>query len=193
MTRPSIFESAGGAPAFAALAAANHERCLADPELEHAFSHGGKDDHLDRLAAYWGEVFGGPPVYSQAFGGHSAMVDVHAGEGIGHDWSQRFVACFVQAADDAGLPRRPRAPGRPARVHGVGDRRARALRAGRFGRAARDGDAALVVGRPRARLGARRRGGPERGADSREAPAHPAGGARRRRRREAPRRRAVRQ
>jgi hemoglobin len=107
MTRPSIFESAGGAPAFAALAAANHERCLADPELEHAFSHGGKDDHLDRLAAYWGEVFGGPPVYSQAFGGHSAMVDVHAGEGIGHDWSQRFVACFVQAADDAGLPPDP--------------------------------------------------------------------------------------
>ena len=107
MTRPSIYEAAGGMPAFVALAAAHHERCLADPELEHAFSHGGKHDHLDRLAAYWAEVLGGPPTYSQAYGGHSAMVELHAGEGIGSDWSRRFVDCFVGAADDAGLPADP--------------------------------------------------------------------------------------
>ena len=107
MTRPSIFEAAGGMPAVAALAAAHHERCLADPELEHAFSHGGKPDHLDRLAAYWAEVFGGPPTYSRAYGGQSAMVNLHAGEGIGADWSRRFVECFVAAADDACLPPDP--------------------------------------------------------------------------------------
>jgi hemoglobin len=107
MTRPSIYEAAGGMPAFVALAAAHHERCLADPELEHAFSHGGKHDHLDRLAAYWAEVLGGPPTYSREYGGHSAMVDLHAGEGIGADWSLRFVDCFVAAADDAGLPTDP--------------------------------------------------------------------------------------
>jgi hypothetical protein len=33
MTRPSVFEFAGGEPAFLALAAAHHERCLADPVL----------------------------------------------------------------------------------------------------------------------------------------------------------------
>lgn len=107
MTRPSIFDAAGGAPAFAALAAAHHERCLADPELSHAFEHGGKHDHLDRPAAYWAEVFGGPPAYSTRYGGHSAMIDRHAREGIGADWSRRFVDCFASAADDAGLPADP--------------------------------------------------------------------------------------
>ena len=40
MERVSIYEAAGGEPAFAALAAAHHARCLADPVLEHPFSHG---------------------------------------------------------------------------------------------------------------------------------------------------------
>jgi hemoglobin len=104
MTRPSIFESAGGEAGFLALATAHHERCLADPELEHPFSHGVQPDHVERLAAYWAEVFGGPPRYSVEYGGHSAMIGVHAGEGIGPEYSARFVRCFVQAADDAGLP-----------------------------------------------------------------------------------------
>jgi hemoglobin len=35
------------------------------------------------------------------------MLDVHAGQGAGDDYGQRFVACFVQAAADAGLPDDP--------------------------------------------------------------------------------------
>jgi hemoglobin len=104
MARPSVFEFAGGAPAFQALAAAHHERCLADPELNHPFSHGGDPNHLEHLAAYWAEVFGGPPRYSESLGGQSAMLGIHAGQGAGPDFPERFVACFVQAADDAGLP-----------------------------------------------------------------------------------------
>ena len=107
MTRPSIFEFAGGEAAFLRLAAAHHERCLQDPELSHAFSHGVNPEHVERLAAYWAEVFGGPTRYSEAHGGHSAMLGVHAGEGTGEGWDDRFVACFVQAADDAGLPDEP--------------------------------------------------------------------------------------
>jgi hemoglobin len=34
-------------------------------------------------------------------------VGVHAGKGAGEDYGPRFVACFVQAADDAGLPDDP--------------------------------------------------------------------------------------
>jgi hemoglobin len=105
--RPSIFEFAGGEPAFLALAAAHHERCLLDPELNHPFSHGVSPHHLEHLAAYWAEVFGGPPRYSEAHGGHSAMIGIHAGQGAGHDYGPRFVACFVQAADDAHLPADP--------------------------------------------------------------------------------------
>jgi hemoglobin len=107
MPRPSVYEYAGGGPAFLALATAHHERCLADPELNHPFSHPGHPDHIARLAGYWAEVFGGPPVYSQSCGGHPAMLEVHARQGAGTDLGERFVACFVAAADDAGLPADP--------------------------------------------------------------------------------------
>jgi hemoglobin len=104
VSRPSIFEFAGGDPAFLALATAHHERCLQDPVLNHPFSHPGHPDHLQRLASYWAEVFGGPARYSQSCGGHSAMLGIHAGQGAGQDLGDRFVRCFAQAADDAGLP-----------------------------------------------------------------------------------------
>ena len=107
MARPSIYEFAGGDDAFLALAAAHHERCLQDPELNHPFSHGVNPAHIEHLASYWAEVFGGPARYSESHGGHSAMLEIHARQGTGDDWGQRFVACFMQAVDDAGLPEDP--------------------------------------------------------------------------------------
>ena len=107
--RPSLFEFAGGEPAILALAAAHHARCLADPELNHPFSHPGLDpQHVERLAAYWGEVMGGPPGYSGSCGGsHPMMLRMHAGNGDMSDLGRRFTDCFVRAADDAGLPDDP--------------------------------------------------------------------------------------
>lgn len=103
--RPSLYEFAGGAPAFLALARAHHARCLADPELNHPFSHLGQHpEHVERLAAYWAEVLGGPPAYSASLGSQSSLQRMHAGNGEMHDLGRRFVACFVQAMDDAGLP-----------------------------------------------------------------------------------------
>src|SRR5438128_4272621 len=60
MTRPSIYEFAGGDDAFLALAAATTERCLADPELNHPFGQDLSPRHNENLAAYLAEVFGGP-------------------------------------------------------------------------------------------------------------------------------------
>ena len=107
MTRPSIYEFAGGDEAFLALAAAHHERCLQDPELNHPFSHGVNPEHIERLAFYWAEAFGGPARYSESYGGHSGMIEIHAHQGAGEDWGPRFVACFMQAADDVHLPDDP--------------------------------------------------------------------------------------
>jgi hemoglobin len=107
VTRQSIYEFAGGDDAFLALAAAHHERCLQDPELNHPFSHPGNPRHIENLAHYWAEVFGGPARYSESHGGHSAMLGIHAGQGAGDDYGTRFVACFMQAADDAHLPKDP--------------------------------------------------------------------------------------
>jgi hemoglobin len=100
----SLYEAAGGAPTMLALAADFHARCLADPVLEHPFSHTGNPEHVQRLADYWGEVFGGPPVFSARYGGHLAMLRLHANQGAEGDLGARFVACFDAALDSAGVP-----------------------------------------------------------------------------------------
>ncbi|MGH7611546.1 MAG: MoaD/ThiS family protein [Candidatus Dormibacteria bacterium] len=107
LTRPSLFEFAGGEPAFQALAAAHHRRCLADPELEHPFSHGVHPEHAQRLGWYWAEVFGGPERFSQECGGEAAMLGQHAGYGIPDEMGARFLGCFLAAADEVGLPADP--------------------------------------------------------------------------------------
>lgn len=105
--RPSIFVFAGGEPAFLALATAHHERCLQDPVLSHPFSHPGHPEHVQRLAAYWAEVFGGPGDYSGSAGDQSGLLAIHAGTDAEDQLGPRFVACFVGAADDAHLPDDP--------------------------------------------------------------------------------------
>ena len=106
--RPTLFEFAGGEPAFLALATAHHARCLADPELNHPFSHGDLDpQHVQRLAAYWGEVLGGPPMYSGLGVDQTFLLHLHSGNGDMGDLGRRFLECFVAAADDASLPRDP--------------------------------------------------------------------------------------
>ena len=102
----SLYEFAGGDAAFLRLATAHHARCLADPELNHPFSHPGQNPkHVERLAAYWAEVMGGPPSYTRDWGGDETfLVALHAGNGDMSDLGRRFVDCFLGAADDAGLP-----------------------------------------------------------------------------------------
>lgn len=104
--RPTLFEHAGGMPAMLRLAEAHHARCLADPVLNHPFSHDDLNpEHVGRLAAYWAEVLGGPPAYSRSLGGdQSGLLDMHAHNGPMDDLGERFIVCFDAAADDAGLP-----------------------------------------------------------------------------------------
>ena len=106
--RRSLYEFAGGGDAMLALARAHHARCLADPELNHPFSHPDQHpQHVERLAAYWGEALGGPPTYSGELADQSYLVRLHSGNGDMTDLARRFVDCFVAAADDAGLPDDP--------------------------------------------------------------------------------------
>jgi hemoglobin len=106
--RPSLYEFAGGADAFLSLAVAHHARCLADPELNHPFSHPDRDpEHVPRLAAYWAEVMGGPARFSETYSSQTAMLRMHAGNGDMTDLGVRFVHCFAAAMDDAELPEDP--------------------------------------------------------------------------------------
>jgi hemoglobin len=106
--RPTLYDFAGGEQAFAPFAAALHARCLADPELNHPFSHPGQHpEHIDRLAAYLAEAFGGPARYSAACADQTYLVRLHAGNGDMSDLGRRFADCFMLAADDAGWPADP--------------------------------------------------------------------------------------
>ena len=106
--RPTLYEFAGGEPAFLALARAHHARCLADPELNHPFSHEDQHpQHVERLAAYWAEALGGPRRYSEECGDQSGVLQMHAGNGDMGDLGERFVRCFDLAVEDAGLPEDP--------------------------------------------------------------------------------------
>jgi hemoglobin len=103
-----LFEFAGGEAAFLALARAHHARCLADPELNHPFSHEDQHpQHVERLAAYWAEVMGGTPTFSETCGDESGVLRMHAGNGDMGDLGERFFDCFVHALDDADLPDDP--------------------------------------------------------------------------------------
>jgi hemoglobin len=106
--RPTLYEFAGGEQAFEPFAAALHARCLADPELNHPFSHADQNpEHVPRLAAYLAEALGGPPRYSAECGDQSGLIWIHSGNGDMSDLGHRFADCFMLAADDAGWPEDP--------------------------------------------------------------------------------------
>jgi hemoglobin len=104
----SVYDAMGGADAVLRLARAWHQRVLADEVVSHAFSHGYRDDHDQRLAAYWAEQLGGPAAYTGALGDHSEVLRMHSGNGEHHEMDRRAEACFALALDDAALPGDPR-------------------------------------------------------------------------------------
>jgi hemoglobin len=99
----TLFEAAGGEAGLLALAAAWHERVMADEVVSHAFSHGFDPDHTERLAAYWVEALGGPPRYSTTYGDETYVVRLHSGNGPHEDMDRRAIACFDEALTDIGL------------------------------------------------------------------------------------------
>jgi len=98
-----VYDAAGGIGGLRRLAEAWHARVMADEEVSHAFSHGYRPDHSERLAAYWAEALGGPPMYSDAYGDETSVVRIHSGNGAHEEMDRRAIACFDQALADIGL------------------------------------------------------------------------------------------
>jgi hemoglobin len=103
MTATTIFEALGGSEGVLRLAHAWHERVMADEIVAHAFSHGFHPQHTKRLAAYWGEAWGGPPTYSERYGSESSVVRMHSGNGPHEEMDRRAIECFDLAMDDVGI------------------------------------------------------------------------------------------
>lgn len=100
---PSIYEACGGAEGMLRLAEAWHARVMDDEVVSHAFSHGFHPAHTERLAAYWAEALGGPPLYTRAYGDETQVVRLHSGNGPHEEMDRRAIACFDQALVDTRL------------------------------------------------------------------------------------------
>jgi hemoglobin len=103
----TVYEAAGGEQGMLRLADAWHHRVMADEVVSHAFSHGFRPDHTERLAAYWAQALGGPTTYSQRYGDETSVVRIHSGNGPHEEMDRRAIACFDQALQDAGLTGQP--------------------------------------------------------------------------------------
>ena len=99
----TVYEAVGGHEGLLKLAAAWHARVLRDEVVSHAFSHGYHPEHIERLAAYWGEALGGPRRYTEEYGDESTVVRIHSGNGPHKDMDRRAIVCFDQALVDVGL------------------------------------------------------------------------------------------
>jgi CDGSH-type Zn-finger protein/truncated hemoglobin YjbI len=100
----TLFEWAGGFPALLRLTRRFYEIYVPqDPFLAPLFARM-SPDHPERVAAWIGQVFGGPPAYSDRYGGYERMISQHLGKGIQEEWRAHWVRLLCRAADDVGLP-----------------------------------------------------------------------------------------
>ncbi len=112
----SIYDAAGGADGMLRLAHAWHVRVLADPVVSHAFSHGFREDHTERLAAYLGEALGGPADYTASMGEESEVVRLHSGNGTHEEMDRLALDAWDAALADCGLAADPQPSGDAPRL-----------------------------------------------------------------------------
>jgi truncated hemoglobin YjbI/CDGSH-type Zn-finger protein len=104
---PSMFEWCGGLPALSRMTRLFYEKHVPqDPLLAPLFANMSAD-HPERVAKWLGEVFGGPPCYSEEYGGYARMLSQHLGKCLTEEWRERWVELLLRSADETGLPNDP--------------------------------------------------------------------------------------
>ncbi|NDZ12596.1 globin [Variovorax sp. WS11] len=103
---PSLYEWVGGIDALERLTARFYEQVRADELLAPVFAHMG-GDHPAHVAAFLGEVLGGPAAYSQRHGGHPHMIRQHLGRQLTQAQRRRWVGLLLETADALDMPEDP--------------------------------------------------------------------------------------
>jgi hemoglobin len=101
----SLYVEVGGLDGLRRLSAAFYDRVLADELLAPVFAHF-TPTHLDHVAVWLAEVFGGPADFSAELGGHQALLRGHLGLGIRDEHRQRWLELMADAISEV-LPGRP--------------------------------------------------------------------------------------
>jgi hemoglobin len=104
---PTIFDWAGGEGAFARWLDAFYDLVEQDELLSPLFGGRVTTAHREAVTAWWSEVMGGPPAYTDDHGGYEHMVAKHRDLAITADQRLRFVTLLSRAADVAELPADP--------------------------------------------------------------------------------------
>jgi CDGSH-type Zn-finger protein/truncated hemoglobin YjbI len=104
---PTLFEWVGGLPALLRMTHLFYDKYVPQEPLLLPLFVGMSPDHPERVAAWLGEVFGGPKNYSQQYGGYPRMLSQHVGKHISEAQRERWVNLLCQAADEAGVPADP--------------------------------------------------------------------------------------
>jgi hemoglobin len=104
---PSLYEWAGGMPAFEKLTDIFYKKVLLDPLLEPVFKHM-TPQHQLHVAHFIAEVFGGPEMYSSTDeGSHFKMIQKHLSRHLTEAHRQQWVKLLMQSADEINLPADP--------------------------------------------------------------------------------------
>jgi hemoglobin len=103
MAEPTIFEWAGGRPAFARWLNAFYDLVERDDLLGPVFGGVVTAEHRDHVTTWWCEVMGGPADYTAHNGGYEHMLGKHRGLDVTPEQRLRFVTLLSRAADDASL------------------------------------------------------------------------------------------
>lgn len=106
MPVPSLYEWMGGQPALERLFQTFYARVPAEPLLREIFA-GMDPRHAQHVAAFVGEVLGGPPAYSEGHGGHPHMIRKHLGRALGEPQRRRWIELLLDCADEVGAPSDP--------------------------------------------------------------------------------------
>jgi truncated hemoglobin YjbI len=102
-----MFEWAGGFPALLRLTRRFYETHVPQEPLLATLFGRMSPDHPERVAAWLGQVFGGPPAYSDRYGGYERMISQHLDKGISLEQRALWVQLLCRSADDVGLPADP--------------------------------------------------------------------------------------
>lgn len=98
----SLYEHAGGEEALPASRSLFYSKVLADPVLKTLFTER-RPHHVDHLTWFTAESLGGPDHFTRELG-FQHIIDVHRHMKISDEQRERFVALYIEALDEAGLP-----------------------------------------------------------------------------------------
>lgn len=104
---PTLYEWTGDMHTFETLFASFYAKVLKDDLLGEVFRDM-SPDHIQHVAHFVAEVFGGDKLYTTEDGGsHAKMIGKHVGKMLTEEKRQRWVQLLLQTADEVGLKSDP--------------------------------------------------------------------------------------